>query len=293
MDKFVHRKESTTPCILDRSHGLSEIEGFQVKNLRCQMRYRFGRVVNRIDRSILVMIVGLFLSISAFSQTTGGPAGPNSTSEQTIEFPAEQDKTPVDSQVRLKMDQILTAQVFHHSNIEDPRPAYFLNAKFAGPPESVFGVEDRKIPGPGGSIPVLLYTANTRTGLPPWVFFHGGGFVAGRLDTFAVPLRAVANRCDCPVVPAGYRLLAPENRYPDVPEDPYAATKRAAKNALEVDRNPKNPLLATPPGTFGLPPLPGSPQTPTSEANHVGGNIDLTTLVAHFRVGQRIRRLNR
>jgi alpha/beta hydrolase family protein len=291
MDKFVHRKESTTPCILDRSHGLNEIAGFQVKNLRCQMRYKFGQVVNRLDRSILVMIAGLFLSLSAFSQTPGGPAGPYPTSEQTIQFPAEQDKTPVDSQMRLKMDQMLAAQVFHPSNIEDPRPAYFLNSKFAGPPESVFRVEDRKVPGPGGSIPVRLSTPNARTGLPPWVFFTDGGFVAGRLDTYDVPLRAVTNRCNCPVVSAGYRL-ALNNRYPAAPEHNYAATKWVTKSAPEIDQNPKNPLSATPPGTFGLPPTPGSPQTPTSEAFRAGGNIDLTTLAAHFRVGQRIRRLN-
>jgi len=291
MDKFVHRKESTTPCILDRSHGLNEIAGFQVKNLRGQMRYRFGQVVSSLDRSILVMIAGMFLSVRAFSQTPGGPAGPYHTSEQTIQFPAEQDKTPVDPQVRLNMDLMLAAQAFHPSNIEDPRPAHFLYSKFAGPPESVFRVEDRKIPGPGGSIPIRLYTSNARTGLPTWMFSHGG-FVAGRLDTYDVPLRAVTNRCDCPVVSAGYRLLAPENRYPAVPEDTYAATKWVAEIAHGIDQNLKNPLSATPPGTFGLPSWPGSPQTPTSEANRAGANIDLTTLAAHFRVGRRFRRLN-
>jgi hypothetical protein len=291
MDKFVHRKESTTPCILDRSHGLNEIAGFQVKNLRCQMRYRFGRVVSRLDRSILVMIAGFFLSVSAFSQTPGGPAGPYPTSKQTIQFPAEQDKTPVDPQVRLKMDHMLAGQVFHPSNIEDPRPAYFLYSKFAGPPESVFRVEDRKIPGPGGNIPIQLYTPDARTGLPRWAFSHGGGFVAGSLDTHDVPLRAVTNRCDCPFVSVGYRM-APENRYPDAPEHTYAATKWVAEREAKIDQNPKTPLSAAPLGTFGLPPTPGSPQTPTSEAYRVGGNIDLTTLAAHFRVGSRFRRLN-
>jgi hypothetical protein len=60
----------------------------------------------------------------------------------------------------------------------------------------------------------------------------------------------------------------------------------------EIDENPKTPLSATPPGTFGLPPMPGSLQTPTSEANRAGANIDLTTLAAHFRVGLWFRRLN-
>jgi hypothetical protein len=250
------------------------------------MRYRFGQVVSRLDRSILLMIAGLFLSVSTFSQTPGGPAGPYPSSEQTIQFPAKQDKTPVDHQVKLIMNRISAA-----SNIEEPRRAYFLYSKFAGPPESVFRVEDRKIPGPGGSIPIRLYTPHARTGLPLLEFFHGDGFVAGKFDTYDVLSRAVTNRCDCLVVSVGY-WLAPENRYPVAVEDAYAATKWVAEHAAEIGQNPKTPLSATPPGTFGLPPFPGSPQTPTSEANRARGDIDLRTLAAHFRVGQRFRRLN-
>jgi hypothetical protein len=283
MDKFVQYKEINTPCVLDRSHGHNEIAGFQVQNRRCQMRYRFGQVVSRVNRSILLMIAGLFLSVSTFSQTPGGPAGSYPTSDQTIQFPAKQDKTPADHQAKLIMNRMSAA-----SNIEEPRRAYFLYSKFAEPPESVFRVEDRKIPGPGGSLSIGPYTPNARTGLPLSVFFCGDGFVAGKFNTYDVLSRAVTNRCDCPVVSVGYRL-APENRYPAAPEDAYAATKWVAEHAAEIDQNPKTPLSATPPGTFGLPPFPGSPQTPTSEANRAGGNIDLRTLAAHFRLGQRFR----
>jgi acetyl esterase len=192
----------------------------------------------------------------------------------------------VDHQVKLIMNRISAA-----SNIEEPRRAYFLYSKFAGPPESVFRVEDRKIPGPGGSIPIRLYTPHARTGLPLLEFFHGDGFVAGKFDRYDVLSRAVTNRCDCLVVSVGY-WLAPENRYPVAVEDAYAATKWVAEHAAEIGQNPKTPLSATPPGTFGLPPFPGSPQTPTSEANRARGDIDLRTLAAHFRVGQRFRRLN-
>jgi acetyl esterase len=117
------------------------------------------------------------------------------------------------------------------------------------------------------------------------VFFHGESFVAGRLDTYEVPSRAVTNGLECPVVSAGYQL-APQNRYAAAPEDVYAATKWMAEHTAETDANQKTPLSATPPSIFGLPPMPGLPQTPTSEANRAG-NIDLATLAAHF-----LRRLN-
>ena len=286
MNKFVQLKKGNAPCVLDRSHRLKEIAGFQAQNIRCQMRYIFGRVVSRLDRSILLIIAGLFLSVSTFSQTPRGPAGPYPTIEQTIQFPAKQDKTPVEHQVKLTMNRMWAA-----SDIEEPRRAYFLYSKFAGPNESVFRVEDRRIPGPVGSIPIRLYAPNVQTGLPRWVFFHGDGFVVGKFDTYDVPSRAVTNRCDCPVVSVGH-WLPPENRYPAALDDAYATTKWVAERAAKLVQDPKTPLSATPPGTFGLSPFPGSPQTPTSEANRAGGDIDLRTLAAHFRVGQRFRRLN-
>jgi len=240
------------------------------------MRYRFWQLVSRLERSILLMIASLFLSVSTFSQTPEGPAGPYPTSEQTIQFPAKQDKTPVNHQVKL-----MSAA----SIIEEPRRAYFLYSKFAGPPESVFRVEDRKISGPGGSIPIRMCTPNAQTGLPLWVFFHGDGSVVGKFDKYDVQLRSVTNRCDYPVVSVGY-CLAPENRYPPM------RLRNAWQHPAQIDQNSKTPLSTTPPGTFGLSPLPGSPQTPTSEANRADGNIDLRTLAAHFRVGKWFRPLN-
>jgi alpha/beta hydrolase family protein len=287
MEKFVLRKESNTLCVLDRSHGLNEITAFRVHR-RCQIRCTFGQVVSRLDRSILLMIAGLFLSVSAFSQTPGGPAGLYPANERTIQSPTKQDDTPVDPQVKLIAYRMLAARVFLPFNFEEPRQADFLHSKFAGSPESVFHVQDREIP---GGTPVRLYKASARTGPPLWVFLYGGDFVADKLDTYDMPLRAVTNGCDCPVVSVGYQL-ALENRYPASPRHVYAATKWVAEHAAETDQNPKTPLSAMPPGTFGLPPTPGSAQTPASEAYRAGGNIDLTSLAAHFRVGLLFRKRN-
>jgi hypothetical protein len=288
VNKLVQRKESNTPCVLDRLHGPNQIARFQLRNCRPRMRHRFGQVFRRFDRSILVMMAGLFFSVSAFSQAPGGPATPYRTSENTIQFPAKQNETPLNPQVRLIADRVAADRVPHRSDIEESRRGYLFYWIFAASPEWPFGAEGRKILGPDRSIPIRLYITNALSGLPPWVFFHEGGFVAGRFDTYDVPLLNVISGCD--VVLPGYRL-APENRFVAAPEGTYAATKWMGDPATEME-NPKTPLSATPPGTFGLPPIPGSPQTPSSEANRAGGNINLTTLAAHLRAGLRFRQLN-
>jgi len=74
--------------------------------------------------------------------------------------------------------------------------------------------------------------------LPILVFFHGGGFVAGNLDTHDNPLRSVTNLCECIVVSVDYRL-APENKYPAAPEDAYSATKWVAEHAGDIGGDPR------------------------------------------------------
>ncbi len=181
MDKFIQHKESNTPFILDHSRELNEIAGFQIQNRRCQMPRKFGPVLRTLDRSILLMIAGLFLSASAFSQPPGGPATPYTASELTMQSSSNQKKTPVNLPLELIMYRVAAAQVLLPSHIQEPRRAYFLGSKFSVTPEPIFRVEDRKIPGTGESNPIQLYTPNAQTGLPGWRFFHGGGLVASIL----------------------------------------------------------------------------------------------------------------
>ena len=61
-------------------------------------------------------------------------------------------------------------------------------------------VADRIVPGPAGGIPVRVYAPKADGPLPVLVYFHGGSFVTGDLDTHDTPLRAVANRVPCMVV---------------------------------------------------------------------------------------------
>ena len=97
-------------------------------------------------------------------------------------------------------------------------------------------VEDRDIHGPGGSIGIRIYwpTTHSDSSLQPVVvFFHGGGFVMGDLDTHDGTCRQHAVGADAVVVSVDYRL-APEHPYPAAIEDAWAATLWAAEYAVEI-----------------------------------------------------------
>jgi acetyl esterase len=103
-----------------------------------------------------------------------------------------------------------------------------------GPAEPVAKIEDREIPGPGGPIPVRVYTPEGQGPFPVLVYFRGGGWVAGTPETHDGVCRALANAADCVVVGVSYRL-APEHKFPAAPEDCYAATRWVAENASAIE----------------------------------------------------------
>lgn len=86
-------------------------------------------------------------------------------------------------------------------------------------------------PGPGAEIPVRVYAIERGGALrPALVYFHGGGFVFGNLDTHDAVCRAIAKESGAVVISVDYRL-APENKFPAAVDDSYAATVWAAANA--------------------------------------------------------------
>jgi acetyl esterase len=116
-----------------------------------------------------------------------------------------------------------------------------------GTPEAVAKVMNRALPGPGGAIPVRIYDPRSdRAGgadaagnkaldrAPALLYFHGGGFVAGNLESHDVLMRALANRAQCVVMAVDYRL-APEHPYPAATDDVWAALQWLAVHAVELD----------------------------------------------------------
>jgi len=97
---------------------------------------------------------------------------------------------------------------------------------------------DFTVPGPGGPIPVRLYTPPTAaTPGPLMVYFHGGGWVIGDLETHDAHCRRLALHSDAKVLAVDYRL-APEHPFPAGHDDALAATRWAFDHAGEIGVDP-------------------------------------------------------
>jgi acetyl esterase len=96
-------------------------------------------------------------------------------------------------------------------------------------------VEDRSIPGPGGSVRVRICTPRTGTegARAVGLFFHTGGFVFSDLDTDDPQCRHLAEETGCIMVSVEYRL-APENKFPAAYEDAIAAWDWVTAHAREI-----------------------------------------------------------
>lgn len=106
-----------------------------------------------------------------------------------------------------------------------------------GRPAPVAKVEEMAIPGPAGEIPIRVYWP---AGSGPWpvvVYYHGGGWVIGDLDTNDGLCRLLSNGASAVVVSVDYRL-APEHRFPAAVEDSYAALEWVFRNAARLDADP-------------------------------------------------------
>ena len=113
------------------------------------------------------------------------------------------------------------------------------------PPE-LQSVESLSIPAPHGAIPARIYrpTKLRKTnGLAPClVFFHGGGWVIGNLDTHDVVCRKLAEEGELIVISVDYRL-APEHKFPAAVDDSIIATKWIAANGAELGIDPSRLIV--------------------------------------------------
>jgi len=111
--------------------------------------------------------------------------------------------------------------------------AFMEYVRATGGVDDVARIEDRKIPGPGGEIPLRIFTPKGGKPVGAIVFLHGGGWVIGGISSHDNVCRAFANGSGCLVVAVDYRL-APEHKFPAAADDSYAATKWVAENAASL-----------------------------------------------------------
>ncbi len=145
---------------------------------------------------------------------------------------------PLDPQVKALLD--MTKGMLSFSELS-PAAARKQSSEMralrnATPPE-VAHVEDRKIPGPAGSIPVRVYTPAGNGPFPVLVYYHGGGFVIGDLESHDGVCRLLTNGAGCVTVAVDYRL-APEAKFPAAVDDCYAATRWVSENAAQLNADP-------------------------------------------------------
>lgn len=128
------------------------------------------------------------------------------------------------------------APPIHNLPVVEARAAIRAMGGFAdAPPVGLPVVRDLACPGPGGPIPLRLYDRNKdRRGSGPLIlFFHGGGFVFGDLDSHDSFCRTLADRTDMPVLAVDYRL-APEHPFPAFADDAECAARWVATEPADL-----------------------------------------------------------
>jgi acetyl esterase len=145
----------------------------------------------------------------------------------------------LDPQARAVLDQMAGAggPPINELSVTEARQASAALAAMQGFPEPVGSVEDRTLLGPGGGIPVRIYVPCGNGPFPVLLYFHGGGWVIGDIESSDGLCRILTNAVGCMVVSVDYRL-APEHPFPAAADDAYHATLWAATNASSFGGDP-------------------------------------------------------
>ena len=152
--------------------------------------------------------------------------------------------TGLDPQAKAVLDLVIKSgrPAYHTLSPKDARQLFRETRPASTPtPPAIGAVRDLAADGPHGPIPLRLYRpAGVADGapLPTLVFYHGGGWVIGDLDTHDVLCRQLTAEAGVSVVAVDYRL-APEHKFPAALDDAWAATRWIVAHAAELGVDPR------------------------------------------------------
>jgi acetyl esterase/lipase len=124
-------------------------------------------------------------------------------------------------------------------SVSERRGALQTLLSFSGRATQVARIENGSLPGPEGALQLRVYTPiDQHWALSPGlIYFHGGGFVAGSLDSHDTICRSLCDASGCRLIAVEYRL-APEHPFPAALNDGFAATKWIAAHAADFGIDP-------------------------------------------------------
>ncbi|HMN81517.1 MAG TPA: alpha/beta hydrolase [Burkholderiaceae bacterium] len=150
----------------------------------------------------------------------------------------------LDPQARALLDLIEARGMPSYHTMTPPEArAFYRDRRFFTQPEppEVAAVSELTAPGPHGPIPIRGYRPQGSTAgqpLPALVYYHGGGWTIGDLDTHDVLCRQIANAAGCAVFSVDYRM-GPEHKFPAAVDDSFAALKWVAAQAGSLAIDPQ------------------------------------------------------
>ncbi|WP_422747646.1 alpha/beta hydrolase [Mycobacterium sp. WMMD1722] len=151
------------------------------------------------------------------------------------------EKPPVDAILQKVLDAV-PFQLSVDEGVEAARRA--LRELPRRPVHPDVATRDRSIPGPAGDLGIRIYRPQATGDRPPVVvYFHGGGFAVGDLDTHDATCREHAVGAGAVVVSVDYRL-APEHPYPAAVDDAWAATRWVHAHGDELGADPSRLAVA-------------------------------------------------
>ena len=120
--------------------------------------------------------------------------------------------------------------------LTEARIAFERSVKLLSEAENLVNTEDRYIKGSNDEMKIRIYTPDKEGTLPVLVYFHGGGWVIGNIETHNALCHSLSHLAECKVISVDYSL-APESRFPAAIEDAYLSVKWVQDHAAELGIN--------------------------------------------------------